>query len=60
MEKKEKWPTNQEIEIERMKEFIKLPLKKKLQYLEELNAFFHQNMPKKSKKAWEIIKEQGF
>ena len=49
-----------EIDIEQIKAFMKLSAEEKLRRLEELNAFYQQAMPEKSKAVWEKLKKQGF
>ena len=40
--------------------YRKLPISKKLEYLEEATEFFKKLTPEKNKKAWEKLKEMGF
>jgi hypothetical protein len=49
-----------EIDVEAIKAFMALSCEEKLRRLEELNEFYRQAMPQKSKEAWEILKKQGF
>jgi hypothetical protein len=49
-----------EINIERIKAFMKLSAEKKLRRLEKLNAFYQGDMPEKSKAVWEKLKKLGF
>ena len=46
--------------IEDFKRYMKLSAQKKLELLEQINAFFAKAMPIKSKKAWEELKKRGF
>ena len=46
-----------------LSEFIsyrRLPVSKKLEYLEEVAEFFNKLIPEKNKRAWEKLKEEGF
>jgi len=52
--------TEEEIDIEQIKAFMALSAEEKLRRLEELNDFYQQVMPQKSKAVWEKLKEQGF
>ena len=40
--------------------YRKLPVSKKLEYLEEATEFFNKLTPRENKIAWEKIKEEGF
>ncbi|MBI2340111.1 MAG: hypothetical protein HYU99_07100 [Deltaproteobacteria bacterium] len=51
---------NDDIDMERIKYFKGLSVRKKLDYLEQLNLFFNRITPAKSKKIWEKLKQQGF
>ncbi|HLC15339.1 MAG TPA: hypothetical protein VJL89_03835 [Thermodesulfovibrionia bacterium] len=60
MEKQNNAFTEEEIDIEQIKAFMALSAEEKLRRLEELNYFYQQAMPQKSKAVWEKLKEQGF
>ena len=60
MEKQNNAFTEEEIDIEQIKAFMALSAEEKLRRLEELNDFYQQTMPQKSKAVWEKLKEQGF
>ena len=49
-----------EIDIEQIKAFMALSSEEKLRRLEELNDFYQQAMPQKSKEVWKKLKKQGF
>ncbi len=49
-----------EYDDEDLKAYIKLPVRKKLTMIEEMNDFFDRFMPRKSKKIWEELKRRGF
>ncbi len=49
-----------EYSSEDLKNYMALPLKKKLALLEEMNNFFDRLMPAKSKKIWQQMKKKGF
>lgn len=40
--------------------YRKLPVSKKLEYLEEMTEFFNKLTPRENKIAWEKLKEEGF
>ena len=40
--------------------YRKLPISKKLDYLEEVTEFFNKLTPEKNKRAWQKLKEEGF
>ena len=50
----------EEFDTERMKQFAELPLKKKLEYLEERIIFFNRFMSEKAKSISRKLKEEGF
>lgn len=52
--------TEEEFDLERIKHFISLPVRKKLQYIEDLQGFLQRTMPERSKKIWEKLKKEGF
>lgn len=45
---------------EDLKSYIALPLRQKLQWLENMNHFLDRLMPPKNKKIWQRLKEKGF
>ena len=47
-------------DINQFLSYRKLPVSKKLEYLEEVTEFFNKLTPEKNKRAWEKIKEMGF
>lgn len=40
--------------------YMRVPIRKKLQWIEDTNQFFHRFMPEKSKKIWEQLQKEGF
>ena len=46
--------------LEELKAYIALPAKKKLQFLEQMNAFFLKAMPSKSKTTWTKLRAKGW
>jgi hypothetical protein len=50
----------EDFDIEDIKRYMGLSVEKKLNYLEEINDFFKEAMPKESKDAWEILKQAGW
>ncbi len=54
-----KWPEG-DPEVEKLKRFMILSPKEKLEYLEELNRFLSLAMPEKNKKIWKKLKELGW
>ena len=40
--------------------YRKLPVSKKLEYLEEVTEFFNKLTPKENKLAWQKLKEEGW
>ena len=49
-----------EYDIEDLKRYMAIPAERKLQFLEEANAFFSRVMPRKNKVAWEKLKRAGW
>jgi len=49
-----------DIDIEQLKAFMAMSAEEKLRCLEELNAFYQEAMPQKSKEIWEKLKTLGF
>ena len=47
-------------DIKDLKKYMSLPVEKKLIYLQEANRFFLETVPSESKKAWEILKRNGW
>lgn len=43
-----------------LKAYMALPAKKKLRFLEKMNAFLSKAMPPASKKAWEELQKRGW
>lgn len=46
--------------IEDIKSYMKVPLSKKFEFLEEMNKFLDEITPKESKKISRKLKEQGY
>ena len=40
--------------------YRKLPVSKKLEYLEEATEFFNKLIPEKNKRAWDKLREEGW
>ncbi len=57
---KNKFKPNDDIDIDRLKFFMELSVKEKLDHLEALNEFFHKTTSKQSRKMWEQLKIRGF
>jgi len=54
-------PTDDEyFDIEDLKKYISLSVEEKLIYLQEVSRFFAEAVPNESKKAWEILKKNGW
>ncbi|MBW1800541.1 MAG: hypothetical protein JRJ85_07395 [Deltaproteobacteria bacterium] len=51
---------DEEYSVEDLKRYMALSPEEKLNYLEEINLFFQESMPDKSKKVWEELKKQGW
>ena len=49
-----------EFDIEDLKYFSSLPLKKKLKFLEQMNQFVNRMTPQENKEKWQKLKEMGF
>ena len=58
--KKEVLERDEEYDINEFLSYRKLPISKKLQYLEEATEFFNKLTPIENKKAWEKLKEEGY
>lgn len=56
---KEKQKIDCEYDVEDLKKYMDLPVKEKLQYLEEMNEFLSRVMPPESKRIWEELKKMG-
>ena len=50
----------EDFDVENLRYFSKLSAEKKLEFLEQLQEFLNQAMPKENKKLWERLKEEGF
>ena len=51
---------NDEYSKEDLKNYMALPVKKKLALIEEMNDFFDRLMPAKTKKIWQQMQRKGF
>lgn len=49
-----------EYDLDSIFAYQKLPVSKKIEYLDEMNEFFSKLTPEKNKKAWLKLKEEGF
>ena len=49
-----------EYDLDSIFAYQKLPVSRKLEYLDEMNDFFSKLTPEKNKKAWLKLKEEGF
>lgn len=49
-----------EYDLDSILAYRKIPVSKKLEYLDEMNDFFSKLTPEKNKKAWLKLKEEGF
>lgn len=49
-----------EFDLQDLKAFESLPVKRKLQKLTEMQIWFSRFMPAKSKKAWEELRKKGW
>ena len=52
--------SNENYNIDEFLSYRKLPISKKLDFLEEASEFFERFTPGENKKAWEKLKEQGY
>ena len=43
-----------------LKEYMAVPLKRKLMILEDMNRFFQKIVPKKNAEIWKKLKQEGF
>ena len=59
--KEDNWEIqNQEYDIETYLRYRRIPITKKLEYLDETNEFFYKLTPKKNRLAWQKIKQEGY
>lgn len=49
-----------EYDMDSILAYQKLPVSKKIEYLDEMNDFFSKLTPVKYKKAWLELKEEGY
>ena len=58
--KKEILKYDEDYDLNEFLSYRKLPISKKLEYLEETTEFFKKLTPKENKRAWEKLKEEGY
>lgn len=58
--KNKKKLVNEFINDEDLKRYMKLPVEKKFEYLEEMNKFLNEAMPKENKEIAKKLREEGF
>jgi len=60
--KKEDWfiEDNDDYDINELLKYKKLPVSKKIDYLDELNDFLGKLIPKERQAKWDELRRQGF